>query len=118
METERPKRWQFAIRTLLFVVLCIAGLLAGYRVGYYGGFERRRQEAFSTKVYAVSDFGSASEVISIITRTVDPENWDDVGGPGTVRGAPDDPGSLVIYQTGANHDSIERLLTDLRQAKE
>lgn len=117
METKRPSRWQFTTRTLLFLFLCIAGLLAGYRVGYYGGTERRRQEAFSTKVYSVSDFASADEVIEAITRNIDPENWQDVGGPGTVSGAPDDPGSLVIYQTGANHDSVERLIHDLRKAK-
>jgi hypothetical protein len=114
--TSRP-RLQFAIRSLLFVVLCVAGFFAGFRVGYDRGAEKRRSEDFSTKVYSVSDFTSADEMISTIIRTIDMESWQDVGGPGKIQGAPDDPASVVIYQTGANHNSIERLLADLRKAK-
>jgi hypothetical protein len=114
--TSKPF-WQFAIRSLLFAILCVAGFFAGFRVGYDRGAEKRRSEDFSTKVYSVSDFTSADEMISTIIRTIDIESWEDVGGPGKITGAPDDPASVIIYQTGANHDSIERLLTDLREAK-
>jgi len=113
---SRP-RWQFAISSLLFVVLCIAGILAGFRAGYYSGTERRRMEDFSTKVYPVSDFTSPDEMILTITRNIEPESWQDLGGRGTVGYVPDNSGSLVVYQTGAVHDSIDRVLTDLRKRK-
>lgn len=110
---------------MLFVMLCIAGILSGFRAGYYKGFqtghdngaEQRRLEVYSTKVYQVSD-DSAKSMIGVIVKTVDRESWSDVGGPGAIDVSPDDPGAIVVLQNGKTHDAIERLLTDLRKSKQ
>lgn len=110
---------------MLFAMLCIAGILSGFRAGYYKGFqtghdngtEQRRLKAYSTKVYQVSD-DSAKSMIGVIVRTIDRESWSDVGGPGAIDVSPDDPGAIVVLQNGTTHDAIERLLSDLRKTKQ
>src|SRR5262245_29220830 len=117
-------RWQFTLRTLLFVLLCIGGMLAGFQFGYYRGAWQRRNETMSTKVYQVGDLvqrESASgpdftSIIDLLTSVIDAQSWSDVGGPGDVAGT-EDPPTLVIAQTGANHDAIAALFADLRAAK-
>lgn len=50
---------RFSVRTLFFVALCVAGLLAGMRWGYVSGIEagqrQRKKEAYVTRVYPVAD---------------------------------------------------------------
>jgi hypothetical protein len=123
--TNITRRWQFTLRALLFVMLCIAGILSGFRTGYYKGFqtghdkgtEQRRLEVYSTKVYQVSD-DSAKSMIGVIVRTIDRESWSDIGGRGAIDVSPDDPGAIVVLQNDASHDAIGRLLSDLRKAKQ
>lgn len=56
------------------------------------------------------------ELIDLITSTLEPETWDDVGGPGSIRYEPETM-SLLIRQTEAVHDEIEETLTTLRKLK-
>lgn len=60
-----------------------------------------------------SDF---DRLIDVITTTVEPHNWDTVGGPGSIApykiGAP----LLVVCQTDRVHEKIEDLLTAMRKA--
>ncbi|HUT90065.1 MAG TPA: hypothetical protein VMY37_11245 [Thermoguttaceae bacterium] len=57
----------------------------------------------------------AKPMIDVLTRTVGPLSWDDVGGPGCVRFARlADVPTLVIAQTDDIHDQIGRLLAALR----
>ena len=118
---------QFGLKTLLFVILCIAGILAGYRAGFYQGAESKRRQSIYPKTYRVTDLAdvvttpsgdieSWSSLIQIITRTIDPESWADVGGPGSIQEFPPSK-SLVINQTGENHDRIEALFAELRQSR-
>jgi hypothetical protein len=60
-----------------------------------------------------SDFPDFASLIEIITSTVGPSTWDEVGGPGTIQQF---PGVLVISQIEQVHHQIEQLLASLRVA--
>jgi hypothetical protein len=55
-------------------------------------------------------------LIGLITTTIEPQSWDQVGGSGSI-GAFDNASSLVISQTDEVHRAIEPLLVKLRQVK-
>jgi hypothetical protein len=55
-------------------------------------------------------------LIDVITTTVKPQTWDEVGGPGSISAVPVAQ-SLVISQTRELHDEILELLRALRAAK-
>ena len=62
---------------------------------------------------ATSDF---DELISLLTTTIAPETWEDVGGPGTV--APFEANrSLVIRQTREVHEEIVDWLAEIRRRR-
>lgn len=76
----------------------------------------------STRVYPVwdlvrspssndEDVADYDTLIDCITRIVDPDSWEDVGGPSTVA---DYKGVLSISTTNESHDDIVRLLAALR----
>jgi general secretion pathway protein D len=52
-------------------------------------------------------------LITLITGNIDPDSWDDVGGPGSIH---EYNGLIVVTQTGQTHDKIERVLDMLRAA--
>ncbi len=54
-----------------------------------------------------------SELMDLITSTVEPTSWEEVGGPATIR---DYRGALVIAQTYQGHRKVEKLLEGLREA--
>ncbi|MBN2474528.1 MAG: hypothetical protein JXB62_07960 [Pirellulales bacterium] len=53
------------------------------------------------------------ELISLITSTVVPESWEDVGGPATIKPFRD---TLVVLQTQFGQHKVEKLLQHLREA--
>lgn len=55
----------------------------------------------------------ADNLIQVITTTVNPDSWDEVGGPGTIA---EYKGMLAVTQTGVIHEEVERLLNMLHQA--
>lgn len=59
------------------------------------------------------DFDSLIQVISSI---IEPDTWDEVGGPGAIEPLLPDP-ILIIAQTQDVHEKISTLLTSLRKAK-
>jgi hypothetical protein len=61
---------------------------------------------------AQPDFDS---LIDLITSTIKPTTWDNVGGPGSIVPA-HGVGALVVSQTQAVHEEIEALLANLRAA--
>ena len=131
-------RLQFTIRTLLFVALCVGGLLAGYRLGFERGYSeggaKWLREKPVTRVYPVSDLvlidgrwpqaagqnaalPDFQSMIDLITATVAPTSWDMVGGRGSI--APQLHAlSIVVLQAPSVHTEIETLLSDLRRASE
>jgi len=123
--SPRSRRWQFTLGTLLFALLCVGGMLAGFQFGYYRGVLQRRAETMSTRVYPIGDLvyresqttrPDFTMLIDLITSAISAESWDVVGGPGSIAGT-EDPIALVVAQTGTNHDAIAALFADLRAAK-
>jgi hypothetical protein len=56
-------------------------------------------------------------LIEMITTTVEPDSWDEVGGPGTIAEYPG-AGALVISQTNEIHEHVEKVLAALRRVKQ
>jgi len=114
---------RFTIRTLLFVMLCVGGILTGFQAGNFWGVERRRLETYYSKVYSVADaiyVDAASKeadfdsLLSALTSTVDPASWSATGGPASVQVMAQQPPMIVVLQSGRNHDAISSLLSELR----
>ena len=63
---------------------------------------------------AMADFDT---LIELITSTIAPDTWDDVGGPGAIESFPTNL-SLVISQTQDVHDQIADLLAQLRRLQD
>ncbi len=63
---------------------------------------------------AAADFDS---LIELITTTVSPESWDEVGGPGSISGFETNL-SLVVSQTQEVHEQLAELLTQLRRLQD
>lgn len=55
-------------------------------------------------------------LVEVITSTVEPDTWDDVGGPGGIE-VLTQPFLLAVAQTQAAHEKIERLISALRTAR-
>ncbi len=55
-------------------------------------------------------------LIDVITTTIDPDSWEDVGGPGAISEF-DNAGVLIIAQTRDVHQKIGKLLNSLRHVK-
>ncbi len=125
------RRLQFTLVTLFILMLCVAGTLSGYRVGFDQGYvrgERKRQsEAPFPKVYAVADLvkpqvddpsaalPNYDTLIELIQQIIAPDSWADAGGSGAIESFPTNL-SLVIRQTEDVHEQIESLLTKIRAA--
>jgi hypothetical protein len=83
-----------------------------------------------TKVYDVGDLVTCQDksgelwvdydsLIEVITTTIGPETWEDVGGPGSIAPAPfRGADMLVVRQTYQIHQEIEQLLDQVRQIAE
>jgi general secretion pathway protein D len=63
---------------------------------------------------SAADFGP---LIDLITTTISPQSWDDVGGPGSIEGF-DTNLSLVVSQTQEVHEQIADLLEQLRRLQD
>ena len=83
----------------------------------------------STKTYPVADLlvadasavggarnGDYQSLIELITSSIAPTTWNEVGGPGTIQ-ASRVAEAIVISQTFRTHREIENLLTDLRTVR-
>jgi general secretion pathway protein D len=74
---------------------------------------RQRKQRQETKALVMADFDS---LIEVITTTVRPQSWDEVGGPGSiseVRNA----NSIAVLQTRDVHEQLLALLRAIRAAK-
>jgi hypothetical protein len=60
-----------------------------------------------------SEVSDAENLIAVITTTIDPEIWVEVGGPGSIA---EYKGLLTISATQKVHEKVERLLNMLHQA--
>jgi hypothetical protein len=73
-----------------------------------------------TRLYPMNDLAEETgridfdEVIQVLTTTVEPDSWSDVGGPGAIEVLTSPP-ALVISQTSDVHTRVAGLLTELRR---
>lgn len=124
------KSWvRISLQTLFFVVLCLGGVLGGYRAGFERGLRAGADARMYPVTYQVAelvipldvqsnlsggfveaDFESLEE---LITTTIDPETWDAGGGQGSIKRFETNL-SLVISQTRRTHEKIAELLKGLR----
>lgn len=145
--TRFARRWfQFSIQTLLFLTLCVCGLLAGYRAGhaagYRSGLEQGRWQLEQwkevTRTYYVGDLVSYSAasmetdagarrstaeavvnfepLIKLLKMTIPRDSWDDVGGPGSIQEF-ELSLSIAVNQTVEDHQKIDDFLEWLRRDK-
>ena len=73
-----------------------------------------------TRTYPIGDLigdNDYDSLIEVITTTVRPQTWDEVGGPGAISEM-SAAGSLVISQTQDVHAEVLQLLQSLRAARE
>ena len=129
----RPRRkwWQFGVGTLLFMTFCSAGGLGGYRaglsIGRREGFANAREEdrlrTIDIKAISVQSLldepgidseKRAQRIITLITTTIAPESWVDVGGPHSAHYFASKQ-CIDIVATGAVHDQVTDLLEQLRR---
>jgi hypothetical protein len=71
------------------------------------------EESLETRIHPVKrrlEGKDHQSLVDVVTATVDPDMWEDVGGPGTIRAI---RGGLVIRQTERVHDEVAALLRDL-----
>lgn len=65
----------------------------------------------------LDDAGVYFELIELITTTIEPTGWDEVGGPGAISANPHTR-SIAVSQTDAVHEQIAALLADLRRVRD
>ena len=76
--------------------------------GMGGSFARSGREPPQTELEKRTD-----QLIELITSTVRPDSWDDVGGPGAIDAY---NGLFVVSQTAKVHEHVEHVLDMLRKA--
>ncbi|HEX5106502.1 MAG TPA: hypothetical protein VFV87_21935 [Pirellulaceae bacterium] len=75
-----------------------------------------------TVAYPVHDLVTFPEVVDfdsltdLITTTVAPDSWDEVGGPGALTGSGIARGWMIVSQTDKVHREVEALLANIRRA--
>ena len=120
-DTDRSRRGlRFSMATLLFVVLCLCGYLAGHKQGYRDGKALWDIMPLYHKVYLASDLLDSEtefdEIMSNIAREVVPESWEDTGGNCTVKAFPE-KGSLVVGANSYVHEEVVKYFKTLRDEK-
>jgi hypothetical protein len=73
--------------------------------------------AGATPDKAMREVHDYDTLIETITTTVEPDSWNEVGGPGTIAEYPG-AGALVISQTTEIHEHVEKVLAALRRVKQ
>ena len=93
------------------------------QMGDYGLIPKTEQSRPTQALgYGTSGMGGAAmadfdTLIELITSTIQPETWDEVGGPGAIESFPTNL-SLVISQTQQVHEQIADLLEQLRRLQD
>jgi hypothetical protein len=123
------RRWRFSLASLFFLMFCLCGLFAGYRVGYSEGKSGWAKARLIVKTYPVADLvsgapsGSGVQTIDFksltdaIRVTVAPETWKRGGlGQGEMQPYPANL-SLIVALTNDVHEQLSAMLGALRQAQ-
>jgi general secretion pathway protein D len=86
----------------------LGGSMSSGRQGELGGGSDEQ----SSRPMTLHDV-RAEQLMDIIMTNVDPQTWDDVGGPGSIS---EYNGLVVVTQTAQTHKKVERVLDMLREA--
>ena len=133
MDDKTPRRyWQFRLRTLLWLMLCIVIGLGAYRAGFENGYADRvdqRQEVGKTFTasYDVSDvipcrrtntgvIVDFDSLIRDVTKNVLPNTWEFNGGEAGVAEFATNL-SLVVSHDKDGHERVAAYLEELRRNK-
>jgi len=132
MDSTKARRyWQFGLRTLLWLILCISIAFGAYRRGFEQGTEaylNHRQEVGRTfnAVYDVSDVlpkkankSGGVEVdfdwlIDDMKKKVLPQTWDSSGGEASIAEFATNL-SLVVSHDKDGHERVAKYLDGLRR---
>ncbi|MBC7853787.1 MAG: hypothetical protein IAF94_10155 [Pirellulaceae bacterium] len=133
MDDKTPRRyWQFSVRTLLWLMLCIAIGFGAYRTGFENGYSdhlNQRQEVGKTFAasYDVSDVIPCRKtntavivdfdpLINDVTKSVLPNTWEKNGGEASVAEFATNL-SLVVSHDKDGHERVAVYLEELRRKK-
>lgn len=121
--TRRKPLFRISIATLLFLMLCLGGYIAGYRNGFAHGNQKAVDSRLIVKTYPVGDLVANNPVaaadfdslIDLIVATISPADWTANGtGAGEIQPYPSNR-CLVVSQTQINHAKVAELLEDLHR---
>jgi hypothetical protein len=96
----------------MFAIADPAAQPKGESAGGFGGGGLGGGEDQSPRPISVHEH-RAEQLMDILITNVDPDTWDDVGGPGSIS---EYNGLIVVTQTVQTHTKIEHVLDMLRQA--
>jgi len=123
---KKSRAPRISMATLLFVVLCVCGYLAGHKQGYRDGKALWDIMPVYGEVYLASDLledrgptevdSELDKIVSRIKREVVPECWEDAGGNCTVKAFPENR-SVVVGANQYVHEEIKVHLKTLRDEK-
>ncbi len=120
-----PKRlFRFSIGTLLFAMLCVSGYFGGFRSGYSAGARQQFRDTISVVTYDIEflhrvDFSHAGrmkttdELIDLL-KSCYPGRWSEPYVLDEFE-VSNDFNKLEVTNYGHIHDSIESLMTQLRE---
>lgn len=131
MRSFSHRVFRVSLAGLFVLMTCVAGFFAGF---YYGQIEKSRQHYLKTMVevdYQIADLVDSSEqkphetvaaLVELITSTISHDQWKLNGGENTIEGYPTkeiplpwSAPTLCVSATGAVHDEISELLSQLRR---
>jgi hypothetical protein len=132
-DTSVPSQaaFRFSLKTLLLLALMIALCLGAFQYGRQVGFAAGDRSGFAAGliakpylvVYPVGNIvgresvdaqrAACQSLIDEIIAKVQPQSWEQAGGPGRIAYDPRQD-SLIVNQTGRGHDAISAFLEPLR----
>ncbi|MDX1928221.1 MAG: hypothetical protein SFV81_16965 [Pirellulaceae bacterium] len=116
---KQTRKIQYGISAILILMACVAGYLSGYRFGTDERIAKNQTQQVSVRSYNVADLLSGSqaaveadlaELQRLILATTGSDLWTESAEIQPYSAAK----SMVIMQTGAGHDKVQKLLGDLR----
>ncbi|HEY2411534.1 MAG TPA: DUF4974 domain-containing protein [Pirellulaceae bacterium] len=111
--TLKTVELEFTIRDEVFVISSPEDIQSQLLTRIYPALDLVVMPIVGSKAVVEVDYDS---LIELITTTIKPDSWDDVGGPAAIDSF-DNAKVLVVSQTQEVHREIERLLISLRRAK-
>lgn len=114
------RKLRFSLATILFLMLCLGGYLAGHKQGFQAGKKVWDIIPVHAMVYLASDLLDSEteldDIVAGITSEVVPECWDSEGGNCSVKPFAKN-NSLVVQANAYVHEQVVEHLQSLRAEK-